>query len=323
MITTRNQGIDQLKLVLALMVVAIHVFRSDYAGVQGVVYYWILNGLPRIAVPVFFLLSGYFLRGKIDDAIKIWKYILGLWAIFIVWSIIYSFMWLPRALNGVLPVVKIVQFSIYGYGPLWYLFAQILGVGIAHLTQIWSQKARFIIAIGLFSIGYMLWMLDRSGILSSSKLVYAAYEWIGTSRNFLFMAFPFLTLGLIFDYWKNEINLVFKIISVFFLICEPFIYHFIGLDLADFTIFALLLSMTVFTIFESGFHLFSFSFDVNLPLGIYLIHYPIFFTVSYIDKEWLHLALNGPILYILIVVLSFIFFVPLNQLNKRTRLLFR
>jgi hypothetical protein len=231
-------------------------------------------------------------------------------------------MWLPQALKGNLSVCTIIQVSVYGFGPLWYLFALILGVGLVYLTRNWTQKTRFVMALGIFLAGYILWIMDRSGTLASSKLTYSVYQWIGSSRNFLFMAFPFLTLGMIFDYWKTKINLAFIIASVLLLLCEPVIYYFAGIDLADFTIFALLFSMTVFFFFERGIRVFLFDFDLNLPLGIFLIHYPIITTIRYINSKWNDLSLNCPLLFLLTVILSITLFFPLNLLNNRIRILF-
>ena len=57
----RNNNIDILKIVMAFLVVALHIFPVfGIDGPEGLISYEIANGITRIAVPTFFIISGYF-----------------------------------------------------------------------------------------------------------------------------------------------------------------------------------------------------------------------------------------------------------------------
>lgn len=67
----RNISLDILKVFLAMLVVLIHCsFLSDYNHLFS---YLIIQGISRIAVPVFFIINGYFFFEVIErDSYKLW-----------------------------------------------------------------------------------------------------------------------------------------------------------------------------------------------------------------------------------------------------------
>ena len=192
---SRNIGIDQLKVILSMLVVMIHVFPSDAHGLKGLIYYYLSNGISRVAVPIFFMLSGYFIRNKINNISDIRKYLLGILKLFVIWQLMYLIMWLPSKIkNG--SWGDILLFVVYGYGPIWYLFSLIFGVILAYLLRYTHTRTKIALAIILYGIGMALWVSVQSHLIADKSILSYLYRAIGTSRNFLFMALPFILLGI-------------------------------------------------------------------------------------------------------------------------------
>ena len=87
-ISERYVAIDIFRIVCSLLVVAIHcsIFIEQYSEL----YFIINNIIARIAVPFFFMTTGYFFYKKYSKNSNILKItILKLLQIYILWSIIY------------------------------------------------------------------------------------------------------------------------------------------------------------------------------------------------------------------------------------------
>ena len=89
--TKQYQGIDILKFILANLIIVLHC-----APLSAYTYYGNLllsNGIARMAVPLFFCISGYFFFSKIDRETlpekMLWKYEKRNFGLYVVWTIIY------------------------------------------------------------------------------------------------------------------------------------------------------------------------------------------------------------------------------------------
>lgn len=86
----RSASLDVLKLGLAFLVVALHIFPvAKMTGISGLISYEIASGITRIAVPTFFIVSGYLLRNKLHDKTYLKKYCKRILLLYIVWQLIY------------------------------------------------------------------------------------------------------------------------------------------------------------------------------------------------------------------------------------------
>lgn len=65
MVLTRNNNIDLIKLYACICVVALHTIPKDLSAVTTTIYY-----LSGVAVPLFFMSSGYFLLNRGEISIK-------------------------------------------------------------------------------------------------------------------------------------------------------------------------------------------------------------------------------------------------------------
>ncbi|QIE79031.1 acyltransferase family protein [Weissella confusa] len=120
--------VDLVKFLLSILVVAIHM------GVP------ILAELGRIAVPYFFIISGYFFFGKYNSSPDLksrqrlfYKYSKRIMQLFSSWLVIY----LPLVFLGIYNSKDPLAVSIFGlvsgrlpnFGQAWYLIASITGLG--------------------------------------------------------------------------------------------------------------------------------------------------------------------------------------------------
>lgn len=83
----RNPALDYFKILLSILVITIHIYPLfDKLSFSS----WAISGgIARIAVPCFFVFSGYFIASKIDDPKATFKYLKHLLIIYVVWALIY------------------------------------------------------------------------------------------------------------------------------------------------------------------------------------------------------------------------------------------
>ena len=175
--TTRNQGIDALKLVAAALVVGIHTgFLKETSPLGSHVC---LDALFRVAVAVFFLTSGFFFfRGATPTRIGGWlKRVAWLYAL---WSVAYLPWWWPGG-----------KVLLVGYWHLWFLPALLGGGALLYVLRNLDDRQLLGIAAGLFSIGLLLQYAGSYHLLVIAEKKYLF-------RNALFFGFPLMSLGFVF-----------------------------------------------------------------------------------------------------------------------------
>ncbi len=189
---TRSASLDVLKLVLALLVVALHIFPvSKMTGLSGLISYEMASGITRIAVPTFFIVSGYLLRNKLEDKNYLKKYCKRILLLYVVWQLIY----LPDLLYHYhinwFSTKALIYKLIYGYWHLWYLLASIVGVVLLYFTRNWKVATKLALVFGLFVIGYLLQLTYKLNVFKEFSFFANIYEGIGTSRNAVFFCVSF------------------------------------------------------------------------------------------------------------------------------------
>lgn len=156
-----SNKITGMSLLCALLVVFIHLNHvpKEVGSLAWMVWYFVRYGLATIAVPYFFVISGYFLARHCED-IGWWKSAVRsrfntLVVPFIVWNVItllygYSMAglcflirghaaWIPPSIKGLLTSFGINPFCGPACGPLWYVRALCLFVFLSPII-IWCVK---------------------------------------------------------------------------------------------------------------------------------------------------------------------------------------
>ncbi len=210
----RSLSIDILKIILAAFVVCLHmhILQDSYPSVS----YVLVNGLFRIGVPVFLIISGYFFF-FVDDISRLKKWSVRILLLYIIWSAVYFQFWKEddRYLLNIL----------FGYYHLWYL----IGTFFAGLLLFTVRKIPVKMLAGLilvfFCLGYAIQYLANSHYFSGE--LDALLNLFPTYRNFLFVCFPFLGIGFLIKKLEIDVrqkpSVFWALISVGLVIVEAFL----------------------------------------------------------------------------------------------------
>lgn len=188
------------KLILAIAVVAMHCTLIPDTSI----IMWLVC---RLAVPYFFVASGFFLKKKTEDNPKdaVKGYIKRLMLPYIVFSIVWIIQFvIDNAIEGIgfkdsIPVL-IQNILFFPRGALWYVWASIIGVIMLYP---FIKKRKLPIAlptgIALFAIGLLAnnyyFIADSTAWLKPIVDGYLSIFLV--SNNALFVGFVFLLLGML------------------------------------------------------------------------------------------------------------------------------
>ncbi|MCJ8153335.1 acyltransferase family protein [Chryseobacterium sp. SSA4.19] len=212
----RSLSIDILKIILAAFVVCLHlhILRDSYPSLS----YVFVNGLFRIGVPVFLIISGYFFF-FIDDISRLKKWSFRIFLLYIIWSAVYIPFWKEDD--------RFVLNILFGYHHLWYL----IGTFFAGLLLFMLRKIPVgiltAVILFLFCSGYAIQYLANSHYFNGEPDT--LLNLFPTYRNFLFVCFPFLGIGFLIR--KLEIDIKQKpsalvvFISVGLVVFEAFLNY--------------------------------------------------------------------------------------------------
>ena len=203
-------SIDFMRVICAILVVIVH---TQSKGGDGVVEYTLTQIIPRVAVPFFFMISGYFLSlslTKKHDIRIIFKYLKRIIATYILWSMIYYIVTIQYNLRNNISIAKVTKhfiincFSIGSSYQLWYFPALILSVFV---FMFFYKMNKLNLLIGLSIILYMIGLFGSSyyriGIKNPTlNLLYSSSQFTPISRVFL-MGIPFFLLGHIMNIHKK------------------------------------------------------------------------------------------------------------------------
>ena len=114
----RNITLDFLKVILAMMVVGLHSgFLSDMSTVLS---YLSVNGIFRVAVPLFFMINGLFFYDVLSNNNQR-KWFLRIFSLYSFWMLFYVYFWFRPETFNFYNILKIVKTLVVGYHHLWYL----------------------------------------------------------------------------------------------------------------------------------------------------------------------------------------------------------
>ncbi|SCI82313.1 Serine/alanine racemase [uncultured Clostridium sp.] len=222
--------IDLTKYICAILVLGVH-FISDYG--ENNINFIFSQGIGRVAVPFFFITSGYFLANRSGDTIKIQTYLLKIFRLYALWSAIYFpyelYMWKLSNSSIVLDIVIYIKnfFLVGSFIHLWYLLAVITAV---ILIEVLLKKFSINKVLIIGFILYILGMIGDGyyGVLINIPLLKKIYDFylslFETTRNGLFFGMFFISLGYFINIKrvviKKSISLLFLIMSIFLIIIE-------------------------------------------------------------------------------------------------------
>lgn len=212
-------GVDLFKFLFSFAVVAIHAHLLD--GQEGCCVA-ALQIVENLAVPFFFIVSGFFLGRKISvgNEFEVYKhYICRFLKMYIIWCFIY----LPINIYYELIVYKFsIGFTIFDLirgwllvgenpysWPLWYLLASAVAVLLIYIFRKFKCSFSFILlcSLVLFVLGYCYTiyhdvLYDLNPFLHNIMMLYD--KTFRTTRNGFFEGLAYIMLGLSLARWNSK-----------------------------------------------------------------------------------------------------------------------
>lgn len=231
----KYEMIDILKFIFAIFVVGIHTHIMSNS--KDTCQWYILHVFFRLAVPFFFIASGFlfgkkYMKNKANIKEISKTQIKRLLIPFMFWMLV-SLPYVIVTTNGnnifevILEILKNVIF--YPWGALWFILALIVAIGLEY-SFLKKEKVKLAVCIGL--VLYCICLLGNSYyfILEGTPLqnLMDTYTKIFlTTRNGLFEAFPIFTVGVYIALIEKNIEkmnknkfLISFAIAILIMICE-------------------------------------------------------------------------------------------------------
>lgn len=331
-------AIDLLKLFFSICVVGIHtgIMQNESSNIE----WGILHAIFRLAVPFFFVCSGFFLGLKLyransreEGLIQIKKYVKRLIIPFIFWMVIglpiqiYSY----REYSFIMIIIRIIRDIIfYPWGALWY---------------VWGLLVAIIIIIPFYKKGKIKSAMIIGGILYFFALVCNNYYFVVENtvfqkivdlylkvcvspRNGIFEGLYFVSTGIyiskLISEGKNLNTFKHKailIIAYILLIFEIFLIK--GNTYKDdhslFVMFLILIPEILIVITNINIKLDT-KFIRNYSTGIYFIHRPTINAIKVVlvifNFSINSYAMFGAVMVIAIILLTIFYKINNSYLNK-------
>lgn len=323
-------GFDKARFIAALLVVAIHVY--PFVTISEDFDFLFTHVLCRIAVPLFFMITGYFVIPKaLESKSNLILYSRKILKIYLLCIIIYLPINIYSGYFNGINIINILR-DIFVNGTfyhLWYFPALILGIWILYfMVKNYRDCIVKIIVLILFIVGIFgdsyYGISDKVSVLNFIyKIIFSISKY---TRNGLFYAPIFLYLGYSFNNRNFKLDKVKNIIllTIFILLMEleGYILNLLNFQRHDSMYFSLILVMIlIFNLLivnkkEENREL------RNISTLIYIIH-PLFIIVVRVIAKITHLENilidNNLVNYIFVVFLSLGFSIIFEKIKRITK----
>ncbi|MNY11770.1 hypothetical protein D3C86_1448180 [compost metagenome] len=176
-----------------------------------------------------------------------------------------------------------------GYHHLWYLVSSIFAGIILFVCRNLSFPKLFISAVSLFIIGSTIQFIGKLHILNHN--VDLIFNELSSYRNFLFLCFPFLTIGFLINkfnvekYFKPQFYLI--ILSILLLIFESYLYFkYVDSNEGFDFLFSLIATCPLIFLYVKNLKIQGSSKNIaTIATGIYLVHPYIIELSQYLTRQ--------------------------------------
>ncbi len=286
----RNESFDTLKFFLAFFIIIIH---TGFTGVVGVG----IKAVSRIAVPLFFMITGYYLPTMTDEKLK--KYFCKVFCLTIISTLFYLLLDYVGSIAGEYTFNWFIQTFSMKNICYWLLINAVGGKGI-HLWYLYALLYVLIIIYITRKVEKISLLYKILPILFLGNYI-LSYFGVGTYRNFLFIGLPYVLLGYLFR--ENELQL--KLYSIryrrfilgFILVCvglaaEMLVYNYTGTKLIrDHYLFTLPMAICVFALCNKYSHWGAGSYlsiiGRKYSANIYILHMFVISLINYVLRFFL------------------------------------
>jgi len=277
-------GIDYCKLICAVLIVFMHTVR----GTSEIVY-WVRDILTMIAVPYFFIVSGFFFGKGLSvsgQSLKYTKkYFLRLFVLYTAWSILVipvSLLCIEMRYPESSEFFRILYlFRMYflsgSCGIYWYLLALLINCWILYFVHIRKISMSFVGIIALLS--FIVGIMYNSHHFQDYFFFELIHIVFSTPNNFLHTGLIYMLIGFYFAFHNIKIN---KSLLVLFFVLFIFIRSW-ECRYSDFLFVQFFLAIILFLIsvqMDLG-GLKSSRWARRLSMALYLEHFPILLLIDY------------------------------------------
>lgn len=187
----RNIALDILKISMAFMVVGLHgKFLIDFTQLG---FYLTVNGIFRIAVPVFLIINGYYFYHALANSNQR-HWLKRVLVLYVFWMMFYAYFWLPGPVFSAEGLARILQRIVIGYFHLWYISGMI-GAAILLLLLRRLSSTMLCISILVTFIGGVLIQYSGNYHLLENRTMDALFNQNWAHRNAVLFSFPFFCMG--------------------------------------------------------------------------------------------------------------------------------
>ncbi|WP_313264949.1 membrane-bound serine racemase VanT [Enterococcus sp.] len=313
----KNQRIEQFRVLLAMMVVAIHCLPLHRLWPDGDIL--ITLTLFRIAVPFFFMISGYYVfsdlatQNSYPARQRVWHFIKKQLQVYLIATLLFlPLAWYSGMLGLNMPLGTFIQTLLVNgiLYHLWYFPAIITGsLLVMGLLVRFSFKQVFFMAIGLYVIG--LGGDSWSGLAAQTPLAsfYSLiFQLLAGTRNGIFFAPLFLLLGVLARRFAQKSasphRYSYLMISLICLLLESYLLHHFTTPKHDsMYIFLPFVLLFLFPIIQQWQAPMIWKQAGRLSLWLYLLH-PYTIAVTHFLSQKLPLLQNNLINYFVVLGLT-------------------
>lgn len=213
-------AIDLFRIICALLVINVHcgLFHEH----KGILWFLFCKCIPRIAVPYFFAVSGYYYEGYEDRPLirNIGKYLLP----YTVWTIVY---WSYDYYHGQFTYSwrgALYWFLVGSKLHLWFVPALIFNLILSRIIK--NRRYLFYVSLFLYLLGVLIGsygnILNFNGFMSIGVFQGEYFNYT-VFRRVVFMAMPFFQLGRAIR--KNWLHITIPVYIIFLIFIVE--YYFI------------------------------------------------------------------------------------------------
>lgn len=313
----KKLNLDISRLIASLMVVAIHTY--PLSSINGTLDYCFTRIICRISVPIFLMITGYYVLNKDIDYLK--KYTIKIIKIYLISILIYIPINIYNGYINDFNIIKLIKdiFINGTFYTLWYFPALVLGLWITYYlikklnTKLVKIVLIILFIIGILGDGYYGLIKDIDILKQIYDVIFMVFDY---TRNGLFYVPIFLYIGYQFNINKNDFkyNKYYIILFLILMVIEGIILYMFNIPKHNsMYIFLLPLSYFIFNTLINNKS--SNKMARSLSTWIYILH-PLFIVIIHFISKIIHINIysNSILNYILVVFLTSTFIIIVNKL---------
>lgn len=301
------------------MVIALHTeFLSESSALGS---YLLVNGVFRVAVPIFYIISGfYFYPVVLKNLQSAW--IKRLLILYLIWMCIYSYFWFYIPALNADEIIGLILSFLIGYWHLWYV-SGLLGAAVVLLVLKGAgpillgaaATVAFLTGVAIQYAGnyHIFWGTVYDGIFNYNP----------SHRNAIFFSFPFFCIGYLINKYsiQRKVSLDFALLGVFIgmalLVLESYLNFIQPMRVGEFDNFVSLILVCPAIFIVTAKYSMEGRGDAfaSYSAALYFVH------VMAIQLIILFFDYSGSFLTFLVVVISLCFAIVLVAADKKMKVL--